>query len=100
MHTDQEILQKAVSRAKKNGYILDVHESLKDCDAVWNLFTDSPEFIIFSHSFAKAFWGEGKWIEEIDEDGELAPVYHRGWRERLQQMVLEENPIQYLGRFI
>lgn len=46
------------------------------------------ESIIFSHDFAKAFWGEGGAFRE------------GGWQFHLQQMVLEEDPIKYLAKFI
>jgi len=38
--------------------------------------------IIFSHKFAKAFWGEEEW----------------GYQ--LQQMVLEKEPLKYLEKFL
>lgn len=58
-------------------------------------------------AFAKAFWGEGdKAINydfdqpsfEYHFDGEMS--FKPRWQEKLQQMVLEEDPIKYLEQFI
>lgn len=84
--------------------------------------------IIFDKDFAKAFWGEeDKYIEKYIEimEGEVfdeisveeyeerkpvnkgwdyfEPVYawrNKGWQYHLQQMVLEENPLEYLAKFL
>jgi hypothetical protein len=48
--------------------------------------------IIFSHSFAKAFWGK--------EPDEISGMAIQTWQYHLMQMVLEENPIKYLEKFI
>lgn len=45
----------------------------------------------FRHDFAKAFWGE-----ERLSLGHTTPA----WKTHLQQMVMEENPIDYLRKFI
>ena len=86
--TKEEILEKAVRKARENGY-----------DA---LLTE-VNCIIFSHDFAKAFWGMDKdaWFES-DEDKEKYEQKSegRGYRYHLQQMVLEENPLNYLEKFI
>ena len=58
--------------------------------------------IIFSHKFAKAFWGD---VKMIDIDGEKhhtdTPYWcMEHWQYHLQTMVLEEDPIQYLKQFL
>ena len=78
----------------------------------------SPEIgafeYIFSHDFAKAFWGEcKKWLYMVDGEGmdyvtkkpetwENWQDYKEadGWKFHLQRMVLEENPIKYLEQFL
>ena len=47
--------------------------------------------------FAKAFWGEGD--REGNSDWEWNYVVYR-WEYHLQQMVMEENPIDYLRKFV
>ena len=67
------------------------------------------ESIIFSHDFAKAFWGEETGYEEHVRLGychghkdvcgfknETKPI----WQHHLQQMVLEGNPLNYLAKFL
>jgi len=82
--TDEECFEKAIEKACKNGYE-------KDC-LPWRL--PDLEKTIFSHDFAKAFWGE----ETVDEAYRSFPK--REWQYHLQQMVLKENPIQYLAKFL
>ena len=78
----------------------------------------SLENVIFDHDFAKAFWGqnyvevlecghtghEGFGMEHNCEDFEAGGLFfsHTGvaWREHLKQMVLEENPLDYLAKFL
>jgi len=50
--------------------------------------------IIFSHDFAKALWGEEKVYTTADI------VYDAEWMFQLQQMVIADNPIQYLGEHL
>lgn len=71
--TNEEILQKAVGKAERNGwdeYVRGSHYS-----------SHTYEATIFSHSFAKAFWGEY-------------------WMPRLQAQVVEKDPIRYMEKFL
>ena len=62
--------------------------------------------VIFDHDFAKAFWGEVfelEWPvkEELDNNRigyriKTIPI----WQYHLQQMVLEEEPLKYLEKFL
>lgn len=68
---------------------------------------------IFSHEFTKAFWGEvPTYIVEwallskyplgegrLYEDSDKLPDMP-AWQYHLQQMVLEENPLKYLEKFL
>lgn len=65
--------------------------------------------IIFSHKFAKAFWGDFKRKSPelygtakkeggVYTDDDL--VTSLGWQYHLQQMVLVEEPIKYLEQFL
>jgi hypothetical protein len=76
--------------------------------------------ILFSHEFAKALWGEefnNFRIGEVyytndnpykysDDDNaginpvRCAKVTQESWKYHLQQMILEEDPIKYLEKFI
>jgi hypothetical protein len=124
--TNEEILQKAIKKAQDNGYRymgfafdlgceykgfnldqrilyrnendLSKEATEVDCQSVFD--------VIFSHDFAKAFWGE----EEIEYTE--SPFYHhvwggdeskctdKAWRVHLSQMVLEKEPLKYLEKFL
>jgi hypothetical protein len=58
----------------------------------------NPIAIIFTHDFAKAFWGEnfsGEEVVNMTFSGDL-----KRWQYHLQQMILEEEPLQYLKQFL
>lgn len=105
--TDEEILTKALEKAIENGYKFT--SRLKHVPR-W----DSDDYfpVIFSHDFAKAFWGEEmtfvKAYEGTDfnglylysEGGEPAVIEAWQWQWHLSQMVLEKEPLQYLKKFL
>lgn len=57
---------------------------------------------IFSHDFAKAFWGEKTKTDRIyDCDYEIVDDRSLpAWQYHLQQMVLEKEPLKYLEKFL
>jgi len=69
-------LQGVLNKAVLNGYDVDK----------WEGFVS-----IFSHDFAKAFWKP--------PSDELAKT-DRFWKRRLQEMVVEEEPIKFLERWL
>lgn len=91
--TDKEILRKAVIKAQQKDY------RLPSAGIAWDLMEGSDlkidptiiSYIIFSHEFSKAFWGERF------SKGYL--VREEGWKYHLQQMVLEKEPLKYLEKF-
>lgn len=100
--TEQEILKKAIEKAVKNGwrppFIEDIWE-VGVSGSVWVfdkssynelIVTYKCEEIIFDHDFAKAFWNKeyGLWGD------------FKEWQHRLRVMVLEENPIRYLEKYL
>lgn len=116
----EEILRLAIEKAEKNGFSLkslrkrvsderdDNYRYLKNDDVmISNL--DIYEIIIFSHEFAKAFFGEEikdsvreNDIHWTNSDAENINTLFIGynWQHHLQQMVLEEKSIQYLEQFL
>jgi len=102
--TDKQILQKAMKKANKNGYREPKLKLLKEEERLELFFAvddNIPLFyvIIFSHDFAKAFWGK----KQIEIQGEKLycnndKVYE--WQMNLQQMVLEPEPLQYIKKFL
>ena len=109
--TNKEIMLKAFKKAKLNGYKrpdeLYDFEPETDEQFVDDVFTDADDIdekyllpfifigLFFGHSFAKAFWGE-------DEMAVIKAGNHmiQRWQFHLQQMVLEEEPLKYLERFL
>lgn len=59
----------------------------------------NPFEIIFTHDFAKAFWGEDD-LKYYLSDNHLETKTVPEWQYHLQQMVLEENPLKYLEKFL
>tara|TARA_R110002020_G_scaffold351989_1_gene565164 strand:+ start:127 stop:489 length:363 start_codon:yes stop_codon:yes gene_type:complete len=111
---DKEVLQKAIEIAIRNGMTLrnPTSKSMSgDTIQESSSFTEKFEVpislsTIFSHDFAKAFWGCGSFMTS-----EIRNIYKGRsiivgikempkWRFHLQEMVLEENPIDYLRKFI
>jgi len=88
------IVQKAIEKAEKNGYFLPFKKSF--------IFNDELIYgktwwvaVIFSHDFAKAFWGEKKIGRDFVNNRD---IYE--WMSQLQNMVVADNPINYLAKFI
>lgn len=130
--TDKEILEKAIRKAVRNGYKIQEKDGDKDMtefvmanfdEFIENLFDiPSVNTVIFSHDFAKVFWGEeevcydcGQILEADEGDGLMCKncCEHAGWDDNLgdadgqsawqyhlQKMVISENPIKYLEEFI
>lgn len=123
--TNQEILEKAIQKAIDGGwngkqYLTWMREEFFGGGG----FNDYAS-VIFSHDFAKALWGElrdvsgykhyleGEYFndptveeyKQLSEDDReykswsyYAPVFDKlGWRFHLQQMVIADDPIKYLG---
>lgn len=83
--TNEEILKKVILKAEKNGYKFAYNLEATQYNSYYYAF-------IFSHYFAKAFWGEEKSI--------ATSLLLNRWQYHLQQMVLKEEPLKYLERFI
>ena len=103
--SDKDILQKAIGKAVEGGYKFPyIWKALKMADVLLGRKAWVND-IIFSHDFARAFWGEkgfpgeytGKYPNPIlNKNGS----YQKGWQYHLQQMVLEEEPLKYLEKFL
>lgn len=111
--TEIEILNKALEKAIKNGYNpSNIYRDENDVFFNSRSVCFSKKTItgynkpiniigfIFSHEFAKAFWGTS-YIEGTErkfKDGSRIGVVK--WKNYLQRMVIHENPIEYLKQFI
>ena len=100
--TNEQILKQAIEKAKKGGWketidlqwVKGVKFSKKDDEFSFYNYPGWVCQIIFSHDFAKAFWGEE--IEPVPINNQQLYV----WQYNLQQMVLEKEPLQYLKKFL
>ena len=94
------VLKKGIEKAIKNnwdsrGYYLGMDE-----DTLQKFINDDKHLsIIFSHDFAKAIWGEED-IIHVDMENGKTESHMKIWQWHLQQMVLCEEPLQYLKMFI
>ena len=93
------ILECAIKKAVNSGLRLDRVDMLDTPKEVaeWALNPFYPHWpsLLFSHAFAKALWGEDKTYPGGQEKSELL-----SWQYHLQQMVISEDPIKYLGENI
>lgn len=119
--SNQEILEKAIQKAIDGGFeyknisvndndygdwFFQIGAPAKNMDGIWYSRENNIEKLIFNHDFAKALWGEERDLKDVQYtlelgDGEVTtPIYRLNiplWRWHLQQMVIAEDPIKYLG---
>lgn len=95
----KEILEKAIRRATDNGYkhgIQWMHQVVNDYAEDYNY-----SGLIFSHEFATCLWGDKEVhyydIVDLDNGGKTETVTMPIWHYHLKQMVVAEDPTQYLG---
>ena len=94
--TNEQILKKVIEKAVDNGF---KYAPYLSSDGVHAIIFEIPEIdiyrhLIFSHDFAKAFWGK----EPILMDLMCKSCYC--WQYHLQRMVLEKEPLKYLKEFL
>jgi len=109
---NKEILEQAITKAIAGGYrYWDYPEEELTVESFYHYFGDDHggllvNDIIFNHDFAKALWGEatwmltdmGDWVSPSNYDGlTLGSQELPAWQYHLQQMVIADDPIQYLG---
>jgi len=99
---DEEILKKAIEKTVKGGYShwkWGSGASVKEVQDYCKRIAQGHLYygIIFSHDFAKAFWGDKiGWLNLAGQYEKDIPIYLY----HLQQMVLEKEPLKYLEKFL
>ncbi|RTK93202.1 hypothetical protein EKI60_06250 [Candidatus Saccharibacteria bacterium] len=95
----QEILEKAIQKAIDGGWEhgipADHLQIVEDKGGILFYYQNPPYDLIFNHDFAKALWGEEAGVLNFPE-GKIhlqSPL----WQYHLQQMVIADDPIKYLG---
>lgn len=110
--TRQEILEKAIQKAIEGGYDLvtaqdfieiAIQNSPKLPDGITrNLFY----ITIFDKEFARCLWSDNtitvkedavKVVQHQEDEPTTVIIAHTAWQYHLQQMVIADDPIQYLG---
>lgn len=95
----KEILEKAIQKAIDGGWRPVGHDH-EHPNIISDLSMDGVDkCYIFNHDFARALWGE-EWIEDFPFASEGSYKYSEiqvSWKKHLQQMVISEDPIKYLG---
>ncbi len=106
--SNQEVLERAIQKAIDGGWDMKYRGS-----SLWNVrelsvtiadypLHNSPEALLFNHDFAKALWGEDL-VQNLDYrqsiTSDVAWVFP-AWQYHLQQMVIADDPIKYLGENI
>ena len=116
---DKTIFELAVKKAKRNGFnfkdggicwlqdkepIIEGWEYLKHkklvlvgVDSCAQTYMGLKD-IIFSHDFAKALWGENEM--GVIPESQYGETMDDIWKHHLCMMILEEDPIKYLSKFI
>lgn len=99
--TNEQILKKAIEKAEKNGFNIFSDNMFPNWDQNVNTINDSEVyFLIFSHDFAKAFWGEEPYLNPNVNATKKEFEEYNAWSWHLQQMVLEKEPLKYIEKFL
>jgi len=110
--TNEEILREAVRKAHQTAGFPE-HWGHPSFNLKGDM-TSADYNLIFSHDFAKAFWGDGSEAYmgvSTAKNAKQVYTFKRGdnsdfyttqhaWEYHLQQMVLVENPLQYIENFL
>jgi hypothetical protein len=113
---NQETLEKAIQKAIDGGWQVPDWAQGPQHLASTLLVQSSAYTIIFNHDFARALWGdfveEKRWIPEREVTRPLDNITYvrsghyqtvgskRNWKHHLQQMVIADDPIKYLGEHL
>lgn len=104
--SNEEILKKAISKAVRNGW--KGLQFPKTFNAVYCIRNHKEKNIIFSHDFAKAFFQwkhySGGIVVNLTGRHTCNDQCDRrqggSWQYHLQRMVISENPIKYLEKYL
>ena len=102
--SNEQILEKAVLKAARSGKWNPQHNILKPEIVIDSIVNKTPipyQVYIFDHDFAKALWGETTDYTAVNMAYPDSPsrvyFYQNGYKYHLQQMVISDDPIKYLG---
>jgi len=103
--SNKEILEKAIAKAIAGGWrgdMLGIEVEEQD-NGIVRVYWDNTEWsvldIVFNHEFAKALWGDEGYTT-IGLKCSAQYGVERYWQYQLQQLVIAENPMEYLEKNI
>lgn len=93
---EKDILYNSILKAEKNGYTehlvhlpILTRDTYNADELAKSIFFAHKREIIFSHAFAKAFFGNDDVVYSVN-----------AWARRLEEMSKEDNEIKFLERFL
>jgi hypothetical protein len=95
--TTEELIKKVIEKAVERGW---------EKDAAIEAEINPEQKFYFDHNFAKAFFGEeesyffDKDCPTCGYDGVSSNIDLISWQYHLQELVLQEEPLQYLQSFL
>jgi hypothetical protein len=104
--SNQEILEKAIQKAIEGGWLPLGRDPEHPAFISGLTLEEVDKCYILSKGFAKALWGDGTNNIKVNDDGTLSPIDPTkptkfttllDYKDHLQQMVIAEDPIKYLG---
>lgn len=119
--THKEILEKAIQKAIDGGWRGDLLGIVVRTDGAGTVRLENPhteeewsvEEIIYNHAFAKALWGRSgtgkanmvfnyptRWNLSPEDTLKTTTAQLSQWQYHLQQMVISDDPIAYLGEHL
>jgi hypothetical protein len=107
MSPQEKVIQAAVNKALSNGWEhealnSDTHTSL-DISTEWGRLYSHPKEFIFNKDFAKALFGEELILTAgvVDQHTmKRVSIYRTAYLAFLQDMVIADDPIKYLGKVL
>jgi len=103
--SNEEILQKAIEKAQANGWSNAVIYYVQSESQIVTSFGGVSislcyEQIIFNHEFAKALWPQPAPYEYRNDGTSRSISLSPAWIHHLQEMVIIDDPIKYLGEHL
>lgn len=103
--TNQQILTKAIQKAIDGGWDIDLETVLQEMQKKWSLYGlqyTGYSGLLFSKDFAKALWGDEfkYFLARNGRGSSVGQIEYIAWQYHLQQMVVAEDPIKYIGENI
>lgn len=110
--TNQQILTKAIQKAIDGGWQVDLEAVLPEMSKKWSLYGlqyTGYSGLLYSKDFAKALWGDWNMVETgklynsdgtLDSEQTITAFSGKAWQYHLQQMVIADDPIKYLGEHL